>query len=270
MDDFSGTCLYEGKVYQEGDRWKDSESCNWCWCHEGFAECTEMLCIRKPEGWARLKARLEQRVTPTGLSIVNDYLGTCLVDGKVYHEGDRWKDREDCNWCHCWKGRVYCNQKLCRRKTHHKPHDTVEGHQAVLRQHRSPRLNMLDEYSHLKKVILKWSHGLPHTVLTKSKLTAQKMQITLFLLMPWKNSPGITLVKWAVFQNSSRVEPFWLHLFFQWRTKLFALFGVSTYFLWALRTDHAGNIINPHNFLNIELMYVMYVMTQCNIKFGGL
>jgi fructose-specific phosphotransferase system component IIB len=43
-EELAGKCEYDGKVYEEGDSFKDSDGCNSCGCNNGEVVCTLMAC----------------------------------------------------------------------------------------------------------------------------------------------------------------------------------------------------------------------------------
>jgi hypothetical protein len=41
----AGRCEYEGRTYRDGDRWPAGDNCNECFCLDGTAGCTDVLCF---------------------------------------------------------------------------------------------------------------------------------------------------------------------------------------------------------------------------------
>lgn len=114
-------CEQDGHVYADGDQFNDN--CNTCFCHEGSAVCTGVLCpgMDNPqeiddEGQVAERELKDERAVDEilremGLDKRRTGRKGCNFKGNRYRHGESFKDA--CNSCSCFKGNVYCGNKSC-------------------------------------------------------------------------------------------------------------------------------------------------------------
>lgn len=83
----AGSCVYDGDVHSDGDRFDAVDGCNTCDCEEGEVFCTELYC------------------PPTAKS--------CVYNGMTYEDGEGFPSVDGCNGCGCHDGLVSCTELYC-------------------------------------------------------------------------------------------------------------------------------------------------------------
>ncbi|MDP7069445.1 MAG: hypothetical protein QF815_02865, partial [Candidatus Peribacteraceae bacterium] len=92
-------CNYNGREYKEGDRFKDSDDCNTCFCEKnGSVSCTEMVCVDNDDEGFR-------------------YAKWDCHDGSVFSEGDPTSCKSKATWLYYAYAscRNHCNTDQCLR-----------------------------------------------------------------------------------------------------------------------------------------------------------
>ncbi|XP_070541388.1 protein kinase C-binding protein NELL2-like isoform X2 [Ptychodera flava] len=117
---FNGQCLHQENpvVYDSGDKW--TYQCQTCQCQNGRIDCVDKSCADLP---CEETVSVVGRCCPLCIDDVcsldiseelvksdDDNIITCVHEGGIYADGDRWKLEDDaCIECTCRRGRVCCS-----------------------------------------------------------------------------------------------------------------------------------------------------------------
>ncbi|CAH1787382.1 unnamed protein product [Owenia fusiformis] len=117
------TCKYNGKVYNDGQKFKSDDRCNECVCNKGITSCTEKACIGS--------CMYEGKQYSNGASFSNGCTNckcangkvrcprkkcpSCSYNGKTYKQGEQFTAVDGCNHCTCFKGQRRCTKMKCQQ-----------------------------------------------------------------------------------------------------------------------------------------------------------
>ena len=133
-------CEIGGRVYQQGERFKDEQDCNTCQCDRGNTNCTIALCTQECEYRGQTyppgelfftdacntcKCDLSGRVIDCS---TGDCPGPCDVFGKNFGVGAQYPASDGCNTCRCLEdGHIACTTIGCHCGSINQVYDFVSS-----------------------------------------------------------------------------------------------------------------------------------------------